>query len=134
MLLRSERMAGATVLVTSDDGTLPCSGEDAKALLLYRKQFEIDQYYASIATHTFYTQFVDITIDEVKAWREYNRGQTALSSEQQAHFNSMSARLEASISAVKAARGANAVFVRLSVFSLCCFLSMCCNAMVQQRK
>ena len=51
-------------------------------MLAERRKFEIDQYYESLKKFTFETKFVDLTEEEVKAWRTFNRGGTMTDDEQ----------------------------------------------------
>jgi len=109
-----ERGDGAIIFIQSDDGTLPCKEEDTESFLQYRRQFEMDQYYDKLSKYTFKTRFVQLEVEETKAWREYNRG-GKLDSIQEANLNSLKQKLENEISFfVKS--GSNA-FVRLSTRS-----------------
>ncbi len=98
------RTDGATVFVSADDGTFAHikTDEEKAKLIAYRLQFELDQYYKYIEPHTFRTVFVSFSIDECRAWREWNRGgaaAAAMSSEQKQAFEAMRKRLGDSITA-----------------------------------
>ncbi|KAL6063814.1 hypothetical protein QOT17_011310 [Balamuthia mandrillaris] len=60
-----EATNATAVFIPTDDGSLPCKT---------RRQFELDQYYDHIQPHTFDTRIVAFSLEEAKAWREYNRG------------------------------------------------------------
>jgi hypothetical protein len=89
-------MDGATVFIQADDGTFHGPPEERAKLIAMRLQFELDQYYPFIKDHTFRTEFVSISLEEAKAWREYNRG-AKLTAEQTQLFEAMRGRLHTAI-------------------------------------
>ncbi|KAL6058969.1 hypothetical protein QOT17_014497 [Balamuthia mandrillaris] len=110
-----EATNATAVFIPTDDGSLPCKPEELRQLLAERRQFELDQYYDHIQPHTFDTRFVAFSLEEAKAWREYNRGAAELSKEEEGLLAGLKARLEEAIQ-VFVERG-NAAFVRLSTRS-----------------
>ncbi|KAL6063817.1 hypothetical protein QOT17_011313 [Balamuthia mandrillaris] len=110
-----EATNATAVFVPTDDGSLPCKPEELRQLLAERRQFELDQYYDHIQPHTFETRFVAFSLEEAKAWREYNRGAAELSKEEEGLLAGLKARLEEAIQ-LFVERG-NAAFVRLSTRS-----------------
>lgn len=68
-------MEGGTVLITTDDGSLPVqTEEEARQMMEERQTFEIDRYYDMLRDHTFATRFVPVSVLQAQAWRKYNRG------------------------------------------------------------
>eukprot|EP01125_Pyxidicula_operculata_P021152 TRINITY_DN8049_c0_g1_i1.p1 TRINITY_DN8049_c0_g1~~TRINITY_DN8049_c0_g1_i1.p1 ORF type:complete len:375 (-),score=73.03 TRINITY_DN8049_c0_g1_i1:15-1139(-) len=65
---------GVYVVITADSGELPhhLTEEEKVQYLSERRKFEMDQYYNKIAKHSFKTVFLELAVDEVKAWRQYN--------------------------------------------------------------
>jgi hypothetical protein len=117
--------------MNADDGSLPCKEGEEEALLAYRRLFELDQYYHLLAgtdqeedksssqgtnNKTFETRFVEVSMEECKAWREWNRG-AALDSSQQRHIDALKTRLETAIQHFVRTSPAHAAFVRLSTRS-----------------
>lgn len=64
---------GFTVFMAADSGNVPCKEEEREAFLAHRRLYELDQYYGSIKDYTFRTEFLELSIEEVKAWRVFNR-------------------------------------------------------------
>eukprot|EP00026_Physarum_polycephalum_P011726 Phypoly_transcript_11967.p1 GENE.Phypoly_transcript_11967~~Phypoly_transcript_11967.p1 ORF type:complete len:362 (+),score=58.85 Phypoly_transcript_11967:36-1088(+) len=65
---------GVQVFIAADDGTLSGTKEEREAKLAERRLFEIDQYYHLIEPYTFKTVFIDISVEQGQAWRDFNRG------------------------------------------------------------
>jgi hypothetical protein len=96
---------GGSVLLTVDDGSLPCSEENRGEFLAYRRIFEIDQYFKYIEKHTFRTKFVELTFEEGKAMRTMD--------DSQGHVTNIKRKLDEAISEFLP----NGAFVRLSTRS-----------------
>ena len=119
-------MAGATVLMTSDDGSLPLrEGETVADLLAERARFELDAYYPWLAPCTMETRFVEVSPSVATAWRKHNRG-TELAAEETASMARLRDSLDEAIRSFKPAVVAQAsapcdkmwgAFVRLSTRS-----------------
>eukprot|EP01111_Echinosteliopsis_oligospora_P002130 TRINITY_DN13115_c0_g1_i1.p1 TRINITY_DN13115_c0_g1~~TRINITY_DN13115_c0_g1_i1.p1 ORF type:complete len:235 (+),score=47.52 TRINITY_DN13115_c0_g1_i1:58-762(+) len=64
------------VFIAADDGTLPGTStpEEREKLLAMRQLFELDHYYPFIEPFTFKTRFIPVSVEQGKAWRDYNRG------------------------------------------------------------
>eukprot|EP00475_Leptophrys_vorax_P023699 TRINITY_DN32513_c0_g1_i1.p1 TRINITY_DN32513_c0_g1~~TRINITY_DN32513_c0_g1_i1.p1 ORF type:complete len:375 (+),score=101.55 TRINITY_DN32513_c0_g1_i1:25-1149(+) len=97
--------SGGSVLVTVDDGTLPCSDEQREEFLAYRRIFEIDQYFKYIEKHTFKTQFVELTLEEGRALRTRD--------DSEGHLTNVKRKLDEAIAQFLP----NGAFVRLSTRS-----------------
>ena len=54
----------------AEDGTLPGKDEEKVAVLQRRSLFEMHRYYSFLQEDTFQTSFVDISIDQARAWRK----------------------------------------------------------------
>jgi hypothetical protein len=80
--MSEEKLDGATVLITADDGSLPVKpGESVEDILRERAPFELDVYYPWLAPFTMRTEFVSVSVDEVQVWRKWNRGATLFPTE-----------------------------------------------------
>ena len=102
------------LFTTADDGSLPFKTESENIEALQSHvDFSMDHYYEHIKRFTFPTTFVDVSITEARAWREYNRGAKLEQSQQQA-MDGLLHRLEQSI---LESGNAGGVFVRLSTRS-----------------
>lgn len=105
---------GVYTVHTADDGSLPCSTErEALEMLQTHVDFSMDQYIDKIQPLTFRTTFVNVSVDEGRAWRDFNRA-VALTAEHQHAMNALSSLLESAIRQLNSHHG---VFVRLSTRS-----------------
>eukprot|EP01089_Gocevia_fonbrunei_P021003 TRINITY_DN7976_c0_g1_i1.p1 TRINITY_DN7976_c0_g1~~TRINITY_DN7976_c0_g1_i1.p1 ORF type:complete len:267 (+),score=35.49 TRINITY_DN7976_c0_g1_i1:240-1040(+) len=97
--------------IPAEDGSLPCKPEEVEEVLNYRRKFELDQYYASIADLTFTTEFLCFTLEEAQVFAKISRG-TSCSSSENKLISNLKKRLTSCISNYK-----DGAFVRLSTRS-----------------
>src|SRR5688572_20184407 len=77
--LRMAEDNGAVLFMSADDGSLPGANGKEEELMAFRHAYEMDQYYPVIEKYTFRTLFVPVSMDEARAWRNFNRGGAVLS-------------------------------------------------------
>jgi len=105
---------GCTVFMAAESGNVPCTEDEREAFLAYQRLYEIDQYYESIKDYTFQTDFLELSVEEVKAWRLFNKN-GKMTNEENRLFEQLKSRLDQKIKTIS--KNGQGAFVRLSTRS-----------------
>ena len=103
-------------MMANDDGTLPgCTTPEAhRAMMAYRRCFELHTYYDAVAPHTFETRFIDVPLPAARAWRVVNSGRTPSDAADAAAFDQLRAGVTATIGQMAGAEGIGYFFKQVS--------------------